>query len=180
MAARGLQAYVAVSTSSYPLQDASVINRFEQSNKIKQWRQLANIIERSVLGGDVGCPYLYCGNPLWQLVVMPFDWREIVRLTCFVATFFLEMVSSIPVVHGRPHSGARGCTPQVHVHPVSSLQKLHRHTTSVINTGFTSSRNFVLFSASLSISIASGALMVRACRLDHLPVGRSVCPESVL
>jgi len=33
-----------------------------------------------------------------------------------------------------------------------------------------------VISASLSISIASGALMLRACRLAHL----SVCPESVL
>ena len=31
----------------------------------------------------------------------------------------------------------------------------------------------VLFSASLSISIASGAVMIRACRLDHLSVGRT-------
>jgi len=37
-------------------------------------------------------------------------------------------------------------------------------------------------SASLSISIASGALMLQACRgrLDHLLVCLSVCPESVL
>jgi len=31
-----------------------------------------------------------------------------------------------------------------------------------------------IFSASLSISIASGALMVQACRLDHLSVGWEV------
>ena len=31
-----------------------------------------------------------------------------------------------------------------------------------------------IISASLSISIASGALMVRACHLDHLSVGWSV------
>jgi len=38
----------------------------------------------------------------------------------------------------------------------------------------------VLFSASLSISIASRALMLRTCRLDHLSVSVSVCvcPES--
>jgi len=37
-----------------------------------------------------------------------------------------------------------------------------------------------IISASLSISIASGALMVRACRLNHVSVGRCVGPESVL
>jgi len=41
-----------------------------------------------------------------------------------------------------------------------------------------------MFSASLTISIASKALMVRACRLAHLSVCLSVClfvcPESVL
>jgi len=33
---------------------------------------------------------------------------------------------------------------------------------------------YCIISASLSISIASGALMVRACRLANLSVGRSV------
>ena len=35
-------------------------------------------------------------------------------------------------------------------------------------------------SASFSISVASGALMLRTCRLAHLSVGLSVCLESVL
>jgi len=35
-------------------------------------------------------------------------------------------------------------------------------------------------SASLSISILSGALMIRACRLEHLSVCLSVCPEVFL
>ena len=38
----------------------------------------------------------------------------------------------------------------------------------------------IIFSALLSISIASGALMVWACRLDHLSICLSVGPESVL
>jgi len=42
------------------------------------------------------------------------------------------------------------------------LQDYHLH----MGEGFVS----VTISASLSISIASGALMVRACRLDHLCV----------
>jgi len=38
----------------------------------------------------------------------------------------------------------------------------------------------VIISASLSISIASGALMLRNIRLDHVSVGWSVGPQSVL
>jgi len=37
-----------------------------------------------------------------------------------------------------------------------------------------------IISASLSISIASGGLVVRNIRLDHLSVSLSVCPQSVL